>query len=792
MGMLSMRRKLLTVAMGVALLTPSILPLPAAAGVEGAPPVAPAPVVNEAPAEAVGEFISAAPNPQVPADYEQVAETANLRLHINRADSKIIVDDKRSGKVWSSNPLQPLGEQKTSLDDAVFQFNFTNARRQMTNLGMSSTSKPGLTFQNIPGGVRVNYDIQAQKMKLTIDYVIKEEARVDVPGTAAYLEVTVPETGLKEEGDCVIATSTTCAKLTSLEVLPMFGAAAGGQDGYLVVPDGIGAVVNFKPETAQYRQRYSQQIYGTDAASTTLSGRGGTVGLATRVLIPVFGLKHGNSAYAAVVTKGDFQANVNAYMAGYITNASRASVEFLYRRQASIPRRRTLFVNRIEDDWMRGDRQVRFYLLNGEDANYSGIGKAYRSYLMKDKQVKKLPNTPPRQVLTLYQGITRRAGFREDFLAMTTFDEASKIGDQMIQAGLKDFDIQLLGWNDDGDRGRWPRRYPAEEKLGGNSGLQRFTSWAKQNGVRTYLFDNYNTGYTASSGGIFGQIPLIRNIWPNWSYGFNTRWDTIRGVNKLPVAFGQRGAFQTYLINPVIARERYAARDLPKHKQLGADGVVLTYSRFIQSDTNERYPLSREQMAEEYMKTAKLARDTVGDVIFGGGGSSGANGLAYVFPHSDRLLEAPELSLDAFGDMPIPLFHIATQGLITRYSWAPNLRNDQRTEFLRQIEYGMYPEFWLTHQPADDMIRTGNSWFYSTQYTEWLEPAVKEMNQVRNELGYLNGQFMVSHENLAKDVNRVRYEDGSELYVNHGTTAFSQGGVTVGPYSYVLRRGGSR
>ena len=784
------RRTLLSTALGAALLLPSVAPLTVSASVSAPEPAAPVAEVAAAPSE----FISAAPNAQVPGEYQMMAETASLRLHVQPSNSKIIVEDKRSGKLWTSNPLQPLSDQKTILDDAVFQLNYTNARRQMTNLASTASTPTQVTIERVPGGVRANYALDALKMKLSVDYVLKEEPRADMSGTIAFLEVTVPEAGLKEEGDCTLATSTTCAKLTSLEVLPMFGAAPVGAEGYLVIPDGIGSIVNFKHETAQYRQRYSQQIYGGDIASGGFLTRGGTIGLTTRVMLPLFGLKDGNSAYAAVVSKGEFQANINAYMAGYITNANRASVEFLYRRQASIPRRRTLFVNRIEDDWMRGDRQVRFYLLNGDDADYTGVAQTFRHYLMKDKGVKRLPKEAPRHILTFYQGITRRAGFREDFLAMTTFDQAIKIAKEFLDKGVKDFDVQLLGWNDDGDRGRWPRRYPAEEQLGGNAGLRRFTDWAKKNGVRTYLVDNYNSGYVASSGGIFGQIPVIRNIWPNWSYGFNTRWDTVRGVNKLPVAFGARGnAFQSYLLNPVIARERYAARDLPKHKANGVDGVSLGYSRFVQSDTNEKYPLSRDQTAEEYLKTTAMAKEIVGDVIWGtGAASSNANGNAYAFSGANRVLEAPELALDAFGDVPVPVYHIATQGLIQRYSWAPNLRNDQRTEFLRMIEYGMMPDFWLTHQPAEDMIRTQNSWFYSTQYEQWLEPAAKELQQVRSEFGSIYPQFIAQHDVLKKDVHRVRYEDGSELLLNHGPDAYSGPEGSISAYSYVLRRGATR
>ena len=140
-------------------------------------------------------------------------------------------------------------------------------------------------------------------------------------------------------------------------------------------------------------------------------------------------------------------------------------------------------------------------------------------------------------------GITRLSSFREDFVPTTTFDQALTIIRQFVDKGVKDFDVHLVGWADDGYRGRWPRRYPAESELGGNDGLKALIDGARKLGVNVILEDDYMFGYTFSSGGIIGQIPGLRNIWPNWSYGFNSRWDTVRGVNKLPVFEGSGGIY---------------------------------------------------------------------------------------------------------------------------------------------------------------------------------------------------------------------------------------------------------
>ncbi|HEX2036354.1 MAG TPA: DUF5696 domain-containing protein [Chloroflexota bacterium] len=782
-----MRRRILSLAVSLTLLLPMGL-TPFGAG--AATPAASNEAAPVAAAESSLATLAVAPSAQVPAGFEPVADTASLRLHINRDDSKLIVEDKRSGKLWTSNPLTPISDQPTILDNAVFQLNYTNARRQMTNLASSASERPNLTFQNIPNGVRVLYDIPKLLLKITIDYAIKEQQRLDGGGTLAYLEVTVPDGGVQEGGDCSAPNSPQCFMITSLELLPLFGAAPLGAEGYLMVPDESGAIVTFKHEYPQYRQRFSGAVFGADAGAQAFdTGRGGAF-FASRPRMPLWGLatNDGPAAYAGIITKGEFQANINAYLAGYITNANRASTEFIYRRQASIPRRRTLMVNRIEDDQIPGERQVRYVLLNGQDANYAGMAKAYREHLMTDKGLKRLPAQQPRQQVDLYLGALQRKAFNDDFVPMTTFDQARQIIQEFLNRGMRDFDVQLIGWNDGGERGYWPRRYPAEDELGGNSGLQQLTKFAHDNGVRIYLQDNYLFGFTISTGGIFGQLPFIRELWPTWSYGFNSRFDTMRGVNKLPIfsqgPSGSGGQLGQYLLNPVVAHQRYVDRDYPTHKRLGADGVSLAFfGNFAASDTNEFYPLSRDQVVEQWMKMADKSREQLGAAMV-----LGPN--AYVLGHTDRVLDAPVDSRDAFGDTPVPVYHIATHGLVMRHTHRVNLRNDPKTEILRQIEWGMFPVYQLTWQPSSDLIRAF-TWLYSSQFKDWVEPASQEYKMMRDQFGPLASQFMTNHEILAWRVYRVTYEDGTQVLVNYNPEPYDGPAGRIDPFGYVVRKGGA-
>ena len=131
----------------------------------------------------------------------------------------------------------------------------TNAKRQMTNLLTWSSERPQVVFSPVTDGFRAMYDVGKFKMKITLDYVLKEERGAD-GHVVPFLEVTIPDAGIEEYGDCKLITSVTCFRIVTLEVLPLLGAARVGQRGYIMVPDGEGAIVDFKSEYPQYRQRY--------------------------------------------------------------------------------------------------------------------------------------------------------------------------------------------------------------------------------------------------------------------------------------------------------------------------------------------------------------------------------------------------------------------------------------------------------------------------------------------------------------------------------------------------------
>ncbi|HBG00014.1 MAG TPA: hypothetical protein DDW87_00365, partial [Firmicutes bacterium] len=100
--------------------------------------------------------------------------------------------------------------------------------------------------------------------------------------------------------------------LVTVDVLPYFGAAHSGEDGYIFVPDGCGALIylnNGKVDASPY----AGVIYGSDhglAAPALNLVRG------QQTYLPVFGIKKGEQALFAIIEQGDAMTQVNADISG--------------------------------------------------------------------------------------------------------------------------------------------------------------------------------------------------------------------------------------------------------------------------------------------------------------------------------------------------------------------------------------------------------------------------------------------------------------------------------------------
>lgn len=694
---------------------------------------------------AVSAILAIAPAPaaadtSLPASFQLVAESLNLRLYLDPTTTQVIVEDKRRGKLWTSNPIAGVtGTQGPARDQekAVFLLYYTDARRDHENYTDSALGKPTIAVTPLARGVAVEYGLTPLGLRFQMIYQLGDDQ----------LDVTIPRESLVEDGRNLFV---------GIEPLPFFGATSGNVPGYFVVPDGSGALVRFRSPQPGYRRAYDATVYGP--ASLIF---GPDTWRNEQVSMPVFGEVVGDAGYLAILTEGVLDSSLESAVTDSTGALNRIGVRFVVRRSSLYPRSRTTLVSRFDHDRTQTSYGLRYRFLDGPNASYVGMAQAYRQYLLSERKVSRLRQPVYPLHLRLFMGIEKPAFPFPQFLQLTTYDQVIQILDALAQRGVDHVMVTLVGWEQGGFAGRWPIAVPPDDRLGGSDGLKRLAAYCTARGDRLVLQNQYTWAFEANG-------------------GFSPRSDVARGVNRLPVY--DRLAHR-YVLNPIFAFERYISRDVPTLAGWGVGGVLLTdVDGIALDDHNEQHPLNRQQYVATWREILAYVRQQTGWV-----GVSGSND--YLVGAIDHLANLPLNRNDyQFFDETIPFVPIALHGLVT-YSGTPsNLQGNLPHDFLRQIEYGALPTFELTYAAPLDLGDTRYNDLFSSQYQDWLDTVVRQY-QLMQQLSSTWTQFIIDHQQLAPNVFATTYEDGTRVIVNYGDSDYQDGTRTVAAGSYAIVAG---
>ncbi len=691
------------------------------------PPVARPPLLADWP------DLGASPLP----GYEVVGQSDALRLYFDRETSAIAVEERRSGRIWRSSPadldenaaLNKVWRRRIASPILV---SYVGPERRQVKVVDSLKAGVERTAVPVAGGVQVGYRFPREGFALSVIYTVVDDA----------LHVLIPDEDVRKEGE---------NGLVSVQVLAFLGAAHDGEAGYLFFPDGSGALVRYTTPHPPEVQEISRVLYGPDA----LSDEAETT-FRQPVALPVFGAVVDEGAFLGVITQGDFDAKISVARSGKRVNYNHVGVEFLYRRQGLFSLSGGRPVQVYEPERIGGDRQVRYYFLSGEAANYVGMAARYREFLLRERGAQRVTAAPLLH-LELFMGVERKTWFFRDLIAMTSLGEAQAILADLAEAGVTRLDVTLRGWNRGGDMARYPRRLPVEARLGGVRALRALVEEAQGRGARVLLFDDYERILPTGR----GALPQI---------------DAVRATSGLPVS-GPSGG---YVLNAQVALRKFAARDVPRMAAWGVGGLDLNdWAALAIPDSNTRYPLSREGFAATWMQIAALVREQMGAVAMRGG-----NGYAVLY--ADLLSGVP---LDSthydLVDETVPFYQIVTHGLAAYCGPAHNLLGDGQRMFLRQIEYGAVPYFILTRANSALLYRTPANWLSSSEYAFWRDEVIRQYRAMTR-LAHVSDQFIVGHARLAEGVYRTTFEDGTQVVVNYGPAEQTVDGVTVSGRDFVV------
>ncbi|CAM3376328.1 DUF5696 domain-containing protein [Marinicrinis lubricantis] len=687
------------------------------------------------------------------ASFEVVQENNLLRLKFDRKTGHFIVEDKRSGSVWRSYPNPEdwdnpgiagswIGHMQSPVTLQHIDFNNPNAKSKETNFVKEQGVVTKVT--ETENGIEFTLEMPSLGFHIPVRLSLQDD----------YVETAIVDEKIEENGK---------DSLLWLRLYPFFGAEqSGGEEGYLFIPDGSGALISFQKQPSAIKQLYQERIYGSDAAFiNNPSSR-------NNISMPVYGMKDGDKAFLAVVMEGAEYSDIIASPAGVYGNYNWIGTQQHYRMkymQITNRAKNKGFETYTKDSRFQNNRTTRYYILDADQADYVGMASRYRQYLMEEQGLERIsPRSNHIPLFLSILGADRENGVITDrYVKATTFSEAMQMVQELYGLGIMNMDITYYGWQEDG-YSALGGYLPADSRLGGESGLKNFIEFAHSLDIPVSLEVNYE----------------LNNSKVN---GFAPRYHGVRDLAGSIMKFTANSGDEITVVSRKFI-EKAIEDDMDGFQDLGIDGLLLEgIGRYVHTDYNSNYGGTRTEVVRSDLNVINTVKDAFGTIKLTDPGFYTIDKV----DHIEGLID--DYSYDLFSTGPIPFAQIALHGLKTYTSMPENSRSQYEIDFLRDIEYGAYPSFDFTMAETADLA--GVYWYTprSSTFADWKTEAVEQYQKYNEAFAQLQDQFIVGHRQLAAGVFETTYENGTRIYVNYNREDYIQGGIHVPALDYSMVRG---
>jgi hypothetical protein len=570
----------------------------------------------------------------------------------------------------------------------------------------------------------------------------------------------------------------TAYPMVRLTVLPFFGAGGLDDKGYLMVPDGSGALIYFN-NGRQNQLSYSNFIYGWDE------------GLKREAVIndnkapfPAFGIEKNGETFLCIIEEGSSYASVGADVSGRNSSWNNVFPRFnmVHSELMNISGRSDRAVYQYERSLPEGENITLRYIFCKEDG-YVGMAKEYRAWFLD-----KYPSLRGRsnesgvpvavEILGAVNKTQHRLGIPFDLpLKLTSYREAASMIEDLSDFGWKNVHVKLNGWFNRSVGHTIPTNIRLINELGNKNDFQKLTAAARQSGYKLYpeadfffmrdkrLFDGFNLYRDTSR--FLNRERIQRYPYSFVWFGERTNWGKLNYIARPEISMSMIDKFSRN--SGSFGLENIAFRNM---------GATLA------GDYNERKFVSREASMKMRQEKFDELRKSGTNIMF-------LSGHAYAAPFADFIVD---IAIDdqAFGitDVPVPFYQIALHGLVPYSGRAINLAEDYTKHLLKTIESGAGLYFSFMTEETAILQETKFRQFYANEYSKWVRDADALYRRFSAEFGHLYNQAIVDHVILSYGVSMTTYEDGTRIIVNASDFAVNYNNRNISADSYVvLRRG---
>lgn len=562
--------------------------------------------------------------------------------------------------------------------------------------------------------------------------------------------------------------------IVSVNVLPYFGAATTKDNGYLFVPEGGGALIDFN-NGRNAQNAYVSNLYGWDYATNRTE-----VVHETKVNFPVFGMAKNGAAFLCIMEDGASYAQLTADVSGRSNSYNSVSATYttVHAEAYNVDGKSNEPVYVFEKNPPKESIKQRYCFIDSD--SYVDMAKAYQNYLVSkypELTMKEDTSTPVAvEILGAIDKVKHKFGFPVSVpVELTSYKEAQEIVEQLKSDGFRNLSVKYSGWMNGGINQSILNKVDLISELGTKKELKNLLAYADKNQIPLYL--NGIVQYAKNSG---------------LTDGFMISRDAARFATKEEAELSQfsfiwyrdKDWLDTYyLLAPGVTQKMITNLKTAAQKY-GAQGVSFEdIGNTLSSDLNNKRLVTREESIKlEQSAMAKLKESGLGVMI--------NEGNDYAIPYADFITNM-NLQGNSYSiiNRSVPFYQIALHGLVNYAGEAINLCDDNQEEILKSAETGAGLSFTFMKQEATALQNSTYTKYFGANFNEWESDAKKIYEKYNQAFGSLFNQKIVDHSYVTDKVTLTTYEDGTKVYVNYGTEDYSVNGITVNARDYAVEKG---
>lgn len=623
------------------------------------------------------------------------------------------------------------------------------------NSKVACVNRGNVEVKRMENGIRVEYNFEMYEIFIPVEYTL-------VNGKLSAKIITDEITEGKD------------AKIANIVLLPSLGAADATESGYIFVPDGTGAIMNFNSGAAE--NLYSARVYGNELVTMQEAFK---LSNTETLRLPVYGIcRPGKNAILANVVEGGATTRLDVTMGNSNYGHNLANFTMIYHDisfdQYTNIRRGKQNIYRLNNlGYTEDDYEVVYTFLDANNSDYSALARSYREYLIAEKGLTK--NDAASLInLDTYGGLEVAANFLgfkyTKLLPLTSYEDLITVLDSLKALGIEDPAFRYIGWQSDGIfNSKVLTKSKLLSSLGGKSGWNKLQDYVEENNINA-VYDADLLQYRKSGTNKAATTTFNKKA---WQYQTN------------PSTYVQRITVDSWLLLKPNLIEKTADKYMKNLNDSVKNVSLSTVTNMIYSDFKPEsgtYRTDTQKVLENTLKSFKEA----------GYNLNGESANAYAAPYLSTIYNAPCYSSSyKLFDREVPFYQMVFKGYVSMTT-APR-QTEIRTDdnFLKAVETGSALLYNCLYENADEIRGTREENLYSSEYTLWQDAAAEHYKKYNSLYEKLLGKSIIRNYEVGNNVMATEFEGGITVIVNYNYEDANTANGVVSARAFKVIEGGN-